>query len=538
MKISLQNILMALLICAIPASAANALEKLPEYELSVSINPELERLRGIAKIISYSAQETVVSMGNLKALSVLFNGVPFEPESSDGQFKMPSPGTLEIEYTGVFTGRSSENSLKSHNALPGNIISNEGISLTSGWYPEINNLAHYILKATVPHGFTAISEAEDVLEMETKAGKEYSFLFPHPLDGIHLAANRYMVIKDNLGEIGIFGYFLEEDIKLAEVYVNYAKRYIKMYEDLIAPFPFKRFSVVENNLPTGYSMPTFTLLGKDVVRLPFIVDTSLGHEVLHQWFGNMVFTESEEGNWVEGLTTYLADHLYEEKKQRGWLYRKNALTNYQSYVTPKREAPLKDFVQRTDFASKAVGYGKGAMLFHMLKGAVGEGVFVDALRMLINEKQFERASWADIRSVFEKASGETLEWFFRQWLDRTDIPCIEIKVPRMIYIKGVPTVSFELVQQNETNAGPYKFDIKVVIATEVGDVTRTLHISNSVNTFEFPVAGVPFEMTLDPDYDLMRELVFNEYPPVLSRLIGDEAGLWSPITPMGIYIPL
>ncbi len=63
-------------------------------------------------------------------------------------------------------------------------------------------------------------------------------------------------------------------------------------------------------------MPTYTLLGQDIVRLPFIVETSLGHEILHQWFGNLVYIDYEKGNWAEGLTTYLADHLYEEQKGR------------------------------------------------------------------------------------------------------------------------------------------------------------------------------------------------------------------------------
>ena len=85
-----------------------------------------------------------------------------------------------------------------------------------------------------------------------------------------------------------------------------------MYEKYTGKYPFRRFSVVENFLPAGYSFPTFTLLGKDIVKMPFIVDTSLGHEVLHQWFGNLVYNPDKGGNWSEGLTTYVADHLYKE----------------------------------------------------------------------------------------------------------------------------------------------------------------------------------------------------------------------------------
>jgi aminopeptidase N len=43
-----------------------------------------------------------------------------------------------------------------------------------------------------------------------------------------------------------------------------------------------------------------------------IKDTPLGHEIVHQWFGNSVFADFEKGNWHEGLTIYFADHLDEE----------------------------------------------------------------------------------------------------------------------------------------------------------------------------------------------------------------------------------
>ena len=60
-------------------------------------------------------------------------------------------------------------------------------------------------------------------------------------------------------------------------------------------------------------MATLTLLGSDVINLPFIVKTSLGHEILHQWFGNSVYVNHKKGNWAEGLTSYLSDHYYKEQ---------------------------------------------------------------------------------------------------------------------------------------------------------------------------------------------------------------------------------
>ena len=43
--------------------------------------------------------------------------------------------------------------------------------------------------------------------------------------------------------------------------------------------------------------------------LPFILTSSYPHEILHNWWGNCVYVDYATGNWCEGLTAYLADHL-------------------------------------------------------------------------------------------------------------------------------------------------------------------------------------------------------------------------------------
>ena len=184
-------------------------------------------------------------------------------------------------------------------------------------------------------------------------------------------------------------------------YTEHAKKYLKLYRQLLSPYPYKRFSIVESPLPVGHSMPTFTLLGQDVVRLPFIPETSLGHEIAQQLFGNYVYAAEGKGNWTEGITTFFSDALYEEMKGRGGEHRKKALLDYRSYVSPTNDFPLRDFSMKTDRASMAIGYGKGMMLFHMLKKLVGDSKFQDSIRTFLSEYKFREAAWDDIRKIFE-----------------------------------------------------------------------------------------------------------------------------------------
>ncbi len=516
------RILTILILVLSLAGIAESGENLPIYNLSVSFDTKNNLLRGNAQIIFPEDGERSISIENLQVMSKKFNGQPLAPELREGTFKLKGKGTLEITYERLFKEEAVViEDLENVGVVSKNMVSDRGISLTSGWYPSFEGMAFWHLKALLPQGFKAISEADEISTTDTAQGPEYSFYFPNSLGGINLVAGPYMEQRESYQGIEIYVYFFPEDISLAETYMEYTKKYLSLYGELLAPYPYKRFSVVENILPTGYSMPTFTLLGRAVVHLPFITETSLGHEILHQWFGNYVYVDYKSGNWLEAITSYLSDHLYEEQKGTGWQYRKKILIDYQSYVAPPKEAPLKDFTGRTNFASAAIGYGKGAMLFHMLKNLVGEDTFYVASRGLIEENKFSKASWMDVEKAFEKASGKNLEWFFSQWLEREDIPSLEVKNMRVIVLKGVPTVSFEILQKGK----PYKLSLPVRIITENGEIKDNLQIEKTRQAFEIPVDGRALRIVFDEDYDLMRRLTEKEIPPVIARLLGDKEKL-------------
>jgi len=293
---------------------------------------------------------------------------------------------------------------------------------------------------------------------------------------------------------------------------------LELYDHLIGSFPYKRFSIVENFLPTGYSMPTYTLLGQEVVRLPFIPETSLGHEVLHQWFGNLVYIDYAKGNWAEGLTTFLADLLYQEEKGRGVEYRKESLINYQSYVNEKNEFPLKDFRERRDYASEAIGYGKALMVFQMLKKMVGEERFYESIRYFTEENRFRKASWEDICRAFEKISQKNLDLFFSQWIDREGLPDLHLEEVKVKPSGAEFEVAFTVIQKGKV----FILDLPVVVYSSLGKATNVFHLQREKEEFKMVVGGVPDRIVVDEGYDVARMLSLNEFPPVIARLIGDE----------------
>jgi aminopeptidase N len=415
----------------------------------------------------------------------------------------------------------------------------ETFALSGIWYPHPERLAHYSLSVTVPEGYQVVSEAETITLATHAQQHLFQFTFPYPLDSLSLIASRhYQVTQQSYSgktqEIQLETYFLPANAALASTYLQRARDYLQLYEDLLTPYPYARLAIVENPAPSGYAMPTFMLLGSQVLPLPFILDTALGHEILHQWFGNLVYIDSAHGNWGEGLTHYLAEHWYAQQRGEAVALRKKILDDYAAYSHNNTMA-VRDFRVRHDKSHSAVGYGKSAMIFHALRQRLGDTLFFAALRTFIEDNRFRAASWHDLQRAFESHSGQSLYEFFTHWLTRTDVPDIRIeKAAQLRMHQGKLEFSFTLAQNNP----PYPLQVPLHFYTATGKHTQVLDFNQTQQNFVIILQQPPLRVVLDEDYDLMRTLSNAEMLPSLARLLGSEVMALVAPSQAEIYQPL
>lgn len=393
------------------------------------------------------------------------------------------------------------------------------LSDSAGWYPEIpGSSATYRLRVEGPAGYEAVT-AGRLLRRETSGAITRSeWETREPLGGLSLSAGPYRVRERTAGTTKLYTYFYPESEALSEPYLAAAARYLSLYRELFGPYPYEKFAVVENFFPTGYGFPSYTLLGSTVVRLPFIVDTSLGHEVAHSWWGNGVRVDYERGNWSEGLTTYVADYLYKERAspEEGLEYRMKILRDYATLVPSGEDFPLRAFTGRDSPASRAVGYGKGAMVFHMARRLAGEEAFWKGLRDVVREKMFREATWDDFGRAIGRETGTDFAAFFRQWVDRPGAPVIALKGVEANRDGKRWRISGRITQEK-----PY-FDLRVPLrlVTEEGNIDMDLDISGGDAPFSLSAGAIPRTLVVDPEVDLFRRLDRSEIPPTVNSIRG------------------
>ena len=162
---------------------------------------------------------------------------------------------------------------RSFGSTPG-VISPEGVFLAnaSAWYPQFGDaLVSFRLDIQVPSDWDAVSQGMLLREQRANALQTVVWEEQQPQDDIYLIAGKFHRYTQSAGAVNALVYLRDPDQPLAQRYLDATAQYIAMYNKLIGPYPYSKFALVENFWETGYGMPSFTLLGSKVIRLPFIL---------------------------------------------------------------------------------------------------------------------------------------------------------------------------------------------------------------------------------------------------------------------------
>jgi hypothetical protein len=444
------------------------------------------------------------------------------------QFKGEPGKTLTIEYEGTIhhpIKKIGAEYARGFSETPG-IISDKGVYLAGAtfWVPWFNDeLVTFKLETTVPEPWDVLSQGKRVLHEKKKELQVTIWDSPEPMDEVYLVAAEFKEYGLKVGKVNVMAFLREKDDGLANKYLETTGQYLEMYENLIGPYPFSKFALVENFWETGYGMPSFTLLGPQVIRFPFILHSSYPHELLHNWWGNSVYVDYESGNWCEGLTTYLADHLIKEQRGQGSEYRKTTLQGYTHYAAGKEEEfPLTQFKARYNALSSSIGYGKSKMLYHMLRRQIGDQLFKKLLQHFYKENKYKRATFEDVRKSAAAVTSNNFKDFFQQWVTRSGAP--EIRLSNAAVEKKEKSFllrfSLEQIQQDK----PYTLKIPVAITLEGKKqaIVKHLDMTKKNQDFEFSFDQLPLRIDVDPEFDIFRKLHINEIPPTLSNAFGAD----------------
>jgi aminopeptidase N len=468
-----------------------------------------------------SAQEVLipskVAAAGLVTLDVYYHGVINDPPRDPRhlRFVTPSETAGHIGPEGVY------------------------VSSESHWYPDVpESLSTYALLVAVPTGWTAVTQGKAGESRACPAGLcrndqmvMTEWAVTQPSEALTLVANTFVTsFRDWTAKTGqrirLSTYLFPDDAHLADEYLDATARYLDVYIPLLGPYPFEKFAVVENFFASGLGMPSFTLLGSGIIKRHYVQPYALGHEIVHSWIGNDVFNRANRGNWVEGLTTYLANYYWLElmgDHAQARDQRRLMVQGYNLHVTPERDYPVAQFTQKQDEHDNAIGYQKSAMLFHLLRQEVGDETFWRALKILVTQYRGRHAEWRDLERVFAEESRQDLRWFFAQWVEQDGAPVLSLSEAVARPIAGEPTQAFQLEATIVQSNKPFRLPLQLLIRME-GDSEHVLTVSlrSLRETISVTLPARPIAIDIDPEFMTVRRIARSSLSPVLTHYVTDR----------------
>ncbi len=504
-----------LVIAAADPSGADDRSRLPHHDIDIRLDPDAGRLEVVDRVTLAGPATVDLRLAPWLRISEL---------SVDG--RPVAVGTLESARLPLAAGETRNVVLTYGGTLPserrsagdGPLIGPEGSYLPagSGWLAGTGrDRVTYTLTITVPPGSRAVATGDLVAEEDTGNGYRATFAAEHPSEPPTVFAGPYVVGELRRDGIRLRTYFHPDLTELSDDYLDRSADYMERFQERIGPYPFDDFFVISSPLPVGLGFRNLTYVGRRVLPLPFMLDRSLAHEILHNWWGNGVYVNYGNGNWSEGLTTYMADYALAAERGQGEA-REMRLTWLRDFAAlpPERDFPLAAFTARRHQASQVVGYDKAAFVFHMLRDEIGPAAFAAGIRLFWQRNRFATAGWSDLRRAFEDASARDLSRFFEQWVQRSGAPRLELVAAQPGIGSAGHRVSVTLGQDAPA------YDLRVPIAVETADgVTDTVvALTGRQSSTKIEVGGLPLAVSVDPDYQVFRRLAPEETPPILREI--------------------
>jgi Peptidase family M1 domain len=319
---------------------------------------------------------------------------------------------------------------------------------------------------------------------------------------------------------------------------------IRFYENLSGPFPFQKLSVSQIPGTFGQGWPgllylsTYSYLpaeaqlraGLSVSGQEHFSELVPFHEVAHQWWGNIVGWDSYRDQWIdEAMANYLALLFADTQKHtdhslRVWLarYRDNLVAKIPDTDQAFTDIGSLELGNRLNSSKSPLGfeqviYSKGAWVMHMLHEELRQPNtknpderFNTLLHTLMTKYAYRALSTDDLQHEVEAVmtksmdleGGQSMEWFFDQWVRGTAIPSYRVEFSVRNTDKGF-LVRGKLFQENV----PHSFlaPVPLYAGSTAGHATYlgTVIASGPETSFHFISKTDPRKLVIDPQMTLL-----------------------------------
>jgi aminopeptidase N len=383
----------------------------------------------------------------------------------------------------------------------------------SVWFPTIDKPDQKCteeISMTVPAKYVTLSNGKLVSQVKNADGTRtdnWKMELPHSPYLFFMGVGDYAIIHDSYKGREV-NYYVEKE------YASVAKRIFGLTPEMMAfyarilgvEFPWVKYSqMTARDYVSGAMENTTSTLHTDALQQDArqLTDGNkyedyICHELFHQWFGDLVTTESWSNLTLNESFANFSETLWAEYKHGKDAGDATNFHDIEKYLADPSN-PSKNLVRyyykdREDMFDM-VTYSKGGRILNMLRNYVGDSAFFKALNLYLVNFKFKNAEAHNLRMAFEQVTGEDLNWFWNQWYFGSGHPVFDISYS----YDDAKKLAKVIIRQVQTTGKIFRIPMAIDVY-EGGSKTRhKVWLENENDSFYFSYNKRPDLINVDGD---------------------------------------
>ena len=390
---------------------------------------------------------------------------------------------------------SLKGSLGKSNGEDREIVEDESLFLlwSDRFYPiSFDDWATVETAIALPQRFQVVAPGKLVRQQREGERMLHTFRTSHPTVAFSVFADsRWVETKRRVRGFDIRTLLHPESQKFADQIFSTSGEILSFYAEMFGPYRFDGFGFVTlTGMPGRRAFRGFVGYDPAYLEREFTTTGHDAHETALLWWGSTL-RGSGPGSfqWTEGFGDY-AEILYDERyakpvPQIVRFFREKYLA-----IPPEKDLL---YTELRGNSNQALLHGKYPWLMHLIRYVIGDAAFRRGMRRLFARYTFRTFTMDEFLVTFESASGQSLQWFREEWLERRGRPHLRLQA-EISEANGSYRVSGSLRQIGNL----YHLPIEIGIETESGMRIERVAIAREEEVFSFVVRDRPIRVVLDP----------------------------------------
>lgn len=397
------------------------------------------------------------------------------------------------------------------------------------WFPSYdspNDFRTSELKATVEKKYTVVSNGA-LVSLTPNADGTQTFYWkmdqPYTNYLTSIVVGEFTDVKQSWNGIPISNYGYKNETAEVAATVKNLPDMVKFFSEKTGvkyPYPKYAQSFVED-FGGGMENISATTMIEEMIHderelLEVDHDGLQAHELAHQWFGDYVTCRDWGQIWLnESFATYF-DALYQEhnKGRDEFLY--NKVRNNQNAVLGawgqgNRRPIVTKYYADKDAMFDTYAYPGGGSVLHMLRKHLGDANWWKAINHYLTSNAHQPVSTEDLRIAVEEATGESMDWFFDQWLYKMGHPVFEITQNYDAATKKLTLNVKQIQTVDPKNPFPQVEFFQSFVDVGIDNKVERVWLKPQIeNVFTFDSATKPKLVNFDYEGSLIKEMKFDK----------------------------